>query len=154
MIVAGICLVATLGIVVMDVALRYFFHAPISWAHELIRGYLMAGIFFPALARATRNQEHIRVDILYQFFPSSVKRIADLFVAITMAALLVFIIRLLTLRLIEEYEQNRVLAGFIEWPLWLMTIIPLVGLIALFARLVADVFIAFNSSEAKLMDGS
>lgn len=136
MTVASGSLLAVMVIVVADVLLRYGLHAPLTWAHDLISYYLIAGLFFPALAHATRSGQHVRVDIVYLLLPATVRRLCDVLIGCAMALLVAFIISLLIDRLQDEFANDLVIAGFIEWPLWAMTAIPLLGMTAFLARLI------------------
>ena len=151
MFVACISMLAAMLIIVCDVVLRYGFHAPLTWVHDLIAYYLITGLFFPALAHATRNKEHIRVDLIYLHFTPQMKRLCDILINCAMAALVAYIIDLLIVRMLDEFRNDLVIAGFIEWPLWVMTALPLIGMMGFIARLIVDVL---NDVSAFLHPGS
>mgnify|MGYP000297776239 FL=1 len=138
MVAAGVSMLAVMAVVVLDVLMRYGFNAPFTWSHDLISYYLIAGLFFPALAHATRNGQHVRVDLVYILMPRRLQRACDLLVGLAMAALVCLMIVLLFERMSDELAKDLVIAGFIEWPLWAMTAIPLLGMTAFLARLLAD----------------
>lgn len=138
MVAAGASMLAVMVVVVLDVLMRYGFNAPFTWSHDLISYYLIAGLFFPALAHATRNGQHVRVDLVYILMPRRLQRACDLVIGLAMAALVCLMIVLLFERMSDELANDLVIAGFIEWPLWAMTAIPLLGMAAFLARLLAD----------------
>lgn len=61
--VACLCLGATVVVTTMQVALRYGFNSPQTWAEEVSR-YLLAWIILLGAAIAVARGTHIRVDIL------------------------------------------------------------------------------------------
>src|SRR3546814_5827562 len=50
-------------VIVVDVVMRYFFSAPLSWSYDLIGMYLVTLVFFLALADTFRRGGHIKVDL-------------------------------------------------------------------------------------------
>jgi len=82
------CLVAAmLAIICYDVLLRYAFNAPTTWANEL-SVYLLAGITFLGLAHAHAERAHVRVDIVLDRLPASLRHAVSLAVAARVPALL------------------------------------------------------------------
>lgn len=68
-------------LMVFEVISRYFFKNPTIWVHEL------CGQFFAAYIALTGGwvllqQSHVAVDIVYQFFPDSFKRLSDIVVSL------------------------------------------------------------------------
>ena len=53
-------LAAIVTVLVVQVILRYFFHAPLSWPEEFSQ-FLLVGISFFGMYRAFRQNDHIRI---------------------------------------------------------------------------------------------
>ena len=60
---------------------RYIFNSPTNWAHEGM--FLMFGMQYVLAAGFTHREEaHVRVDVLYQYFPVRMKYIANIFTSV------------------------------------------------------------------------
>lgn len=57
-----------------DVAMRYFFNAPTSWAIEVAQYLMLATIFLP-LAYVQQTRNHIKVELLTSNLPARVRNI-------------------------------------------------------------------------------
>ena len=55
---------ALLGLVTLDVVLRYFFNAPLQWSRDA-NGLLLLVVLFSALPAAWDRGHHIRMEVLY-----------------------------------------------------------------------------------------
>ncbi|WP_051340930.1 TRAP transporter small permease [Azospirillum halopraeferens] len=63
MALAALGLLASLGLVVWAIGMRYLLNTPVPWTDELV-GYLLVAIVMLAAADALRRGEHIAVDVL------------------------------------------------------------------------------------------
>lgn len=63
--VAGAALVASTGLYVAEVALRYAFNAPTTWSGEFVE-YGLLVIIFLSLPEVTRAKAHITMDLVSQ----------------------------------------------------------------------------------------
>lgn len=60
---------------------RYIFNSPTNWAHEGM--FLMFGMQYVLAAGFTyREDAHVRVDVIYQYFPDRLKGLVDVFTSI------------------------------------------------------------------------
>lgn len=57
-----------------DVAMRYFFNAPKSWAIEIAQ-YLMLAVFFLPLAYVQQDRRHIKVELFVSHLPIRIRKI-------------------------------------------------------------------------------
>jgi TRAP-type C4-dicarboxylate transport system permease small subunit len=57
-----------------DVAMRYFFNAPTSWAIEIARYLMLATVFLP-LAYVQQMRQHIKVELFISHLPVRVRNI-------------------------------------------------------------------------------
>ena len=64
-----------------EVVGRYLFNSPTNWAHESM--FLMFGMQYVLAAGFTNREDaHVRVDVIYQFFPTRLKGLVDVFTSI------------------------------------------------------------------------
>ncbi len=132
---AGIALFVIMGIVFVDVFLRYIFNAPLAWSYDLISIYLMGIAFFFSLSETLRRNHHVAVDILYLHFSLPVRRAWKL-VGWTLTFALFLVIFLLDVRTAwSRWEGEHVVAGAIPWPTWIPAAIAAVGFGLILARL-------------------
>ena len=59
-----------------DVAMRYFFNAPTSWAIEIARYLMLATVFLP-LAYVQQMRQHIKVELFISHLPVQVRNIVS-----------------------------------------------------------------------------
>lgn len=69
-------------IIALDVVLRYFFNAPLSWSHE-VNGLLLLLVFLGSLIYCWDQGKHVRMEIFYNRFSSKFKMMSDLASALT-----------------------------------------------------------------------
>jgi TRAP-type C4-dicarboxylate transport system permease small subunit len=67
---------ALLGLVTLDVLLRYFFNAPLQWSRDA-NGLLLLVVLFSALPAAWDRGHHIRMEIIYLRLPARWRVLAD-----------------------------------------------------------------------------
>lgn len=77
--VGSIALALLMFVTVADVIGRYFFNRPLPGTFELTE-MLMVFIVFLALGLAQHHNEHISLDLAYNYFPSRLKKGTDLIV--------------------------------------------------------------------------
>jgi TRAP-type C4-dicarboxylate transport system permease small subunit len=116
--IAGIAMFLIMMVVVIDVVLRYFFNAPLSWAFELISLYLMVGLFFFALSDTLANHAHVCVDILHLYMPARLRHAAEFIGYAAAIPVFVGIFYMSVTATWEAYQGAEVLAGHIAWPTW------------------------------------
>lgn len=63
----GLFLLLMLAQITLDVALEYFFDAPIEGNLEIVSVYYMVGVAFLPLALVELRHEHIRVELIVRF---------------------------------------------------------------------------------------
>jgi TRAP-type transport system small permease protein len=88
--VGCLALFMMMGFTVLDVSMRYVFNAPILGAYEITQ-YLIAILIFSFLGYAQAQKIHVSVDILYNVFPTGVRRGIDL-LNLTVSLILMFLI--------------------------------------------------------------
>ncbi len=77
---------ALLGLVTIDVVLRYVFSAPLQWSRDA-NGLLLLITLFSALPAAWDRGHHIRMEIFYLRWPARLRVAADVLSAVAGIAL-------------------------------------------------------------------
>lgn len=137
---ASICLFAIMVIVVVDVALRYLFNAPLGWSYDLISLYLMVALFFLALSVTQRDDHHVRVDIVFRHVSPRVRHSMELVGYLLTAVVLAGIVYQGSVKFWISWQNNDVMAGAVPWPTWLGAAFVPLGVGLLLLRLVFSVF--------------
>jgi TRAP-type C4-dicarboxylate transport system permease small subunit len=77
--IGSIALAVLMFLTVADVLGRYLLNYPVPGTFELTE-MLMVPIVFLALGLAQHHDEHISLDLAYNYFPAQLKRASDVFV--------------------------------------------------------------------------
>jgi TRAP-type transport system small permease protein len=93
--IAGTTLFALMCVVAADVAGRYLFNKPLPAGYEMVQA-LMGLLVFVTLPLVSRNNDHIALGLLDQYFTGRADRLRRVFVHLFSAAVL----------------------GFVTWRLW------------------------------------
>jgi TRAP-type C4-dicarboxylate transport system permease small subunit len=127
---------ALLGLVTVDVLLRYLFNAPLQWSRDA-NGLLLLVVLFSALPAAWDRGHHIRMEIFYLRLPARWRVAAD-----TISALAgVTFFALLTVQAVEFTRYMAFIGETgedLEAPLWpAMAFVAISGTVFV-ARLIAN----------------
>src|SRR5690625_539186 len=108
--------------------MRYVLDVPTTWHDEIARYLVIWGVLLGS-AVALRDNEHIRVEVLYNFLPKSMKKLVNQFANLTI--LLFFIVMIVYgFQLVETkfVSGENSTSGLL--PLWIVySILPLSGVI-------------------------
>lgn len=137
-VLTGLILMVIMFVVFADVVLRYVFHAPLVWAHDLIAMYLMVALFFLALSWSYAAGQHITVDLLYRRMSVPVRNLARALSSILSAIIIAIIGWKVGLMSYDSWRLGDVIAGPIAWPTWIPSAIAMLGCILLLVRLVTE----------------
>jgi len=85
-----VCFAATVGVVSLQVILRYGFNAPLLWTEIAARLFFAWSVFL-GTALAFRYHYHIRIDVLLGFLPRPLARICELLADAVVAGMLLFL---------------------------------------------------------------
>ena len=136
MVLSAASFLAIMGVMVIDVLLRYLASSPLGWSFELLTRYLVLTAFFFAVSYTWRRDDHLYVEIVYRMLPVR-PRSAILFVlhvAITAIIGAMFWLAVETTN--ESWQAGERLVGDIPWPVWTSHVIVAIGLGALAIRAV------------------
>jgi TRAP-type C4-dicarboxylate transport system permease small subunit len=141
MVVAAMCLFAIMVVGTVDVAGRYGFNSPLTWAYDLIALYLMSGLFFFALADTLRVNEHVSVDMLHSAMTPR-QRHAALVIGYALVSVVFALMTWAALaRMIVGYRNDEVVTrGAIDWPTWVYLLFVTLGFAVTWMRIVFRFF--------------
>lgn len=70
------CLLVACTINFVNIIGRYFFHAPIVWAEEIMQFLMIGGVFLGA-PMVTLRRAHISMDMILMIFPTRLRTLLD-----------------------------------------------------------------------------
>ncbi|MGM8211912.1 TRAP transporter small permease [Virgibacillus sp. W0430] len=127
----GISIMGVTLLLFVNIILRYFFSAGITWAEELIR-YVIIWITFLGSAICFRRGIHVGIDLLMDYLPKSGKKIVQL---------LIYFISILFMLLLIKYGFELVafsmntsqVSPALQVPMyWVYLAIPIGAILSLF----------------------
>lgn len=133
---AAAMLMTIMLVATVDVALRYLFNSPLGWSYDVISLYLMAGVFFLALAETLERHAHIAVDLLHGHLSPRARHVALLPGYVLSAIVLGAISWLSAVRAVESHASGDVIAGRFDWPTWIPAAFVALGFAVLALRVV------------------
>lgn len=135
----GLGLMFIMLVIVVDVVMRYFFSAPLSWSYDMIGMYLVTLVFFLALADTFRRGGHIKVDLFENLRRTRLFAVAEI---LGYCASLVFFALILKQMLesgVEGMLAGDVVDGAIPWPTWPPYLLAALGVALLMIRIALNV---------------
>jgi TRAP-type C4-dicarboxylate transport system permease small subunit len=146
---AGVVLFAIMCLVVANAVLRYALNAPIAGTLELTESALPLVIFM-SLAVTQFHGGHIRVVLVTQHFPSSVRQILRVFALLVGAGLFAWAAWAAFGMTMKSMAFNEMERGSIRFPLWPVKMTVFVGLVLLAIQFFIDAI--FVAAGGKLPD--
>lgn len=148
--IASKLIFAVVGVMVINVVMRYFFNAPIFWAFH-VSLYMCAAFSLLAAGYCLLHKTHVKIDIFYRRFSRRTRATLD---TITAGLFFLFIIILLwqgILGFVDSWQlQETVIAAWrvVLWPFKLM--VPIGAALLLLqgmAKFSRDFFYAVSGKE-------
>lgn len=121
---------ALVGLVSLDVTLRYVFNAPLQWARD-VNGLLLLVTIFSGLPHAWDRAYHIRMEVFYSRFSAGRKRFADILSSVS-GVIFFGMIAVQAARFVPFMIQTGETGEDLEFPLW-----PFMGVLSFCAVVVA-----------------
>ncbi|UCE32497.1 MAG: TRAP transporter small permease [Burkholderiales bacterium] len=132
---AGFALLGIMGVVCIDVMMRYAFNAPLGWVYDLVSLYVLATVFYLSVSRTFAADEHVRIDVLVRRFgPRAVRWLERIHLSCALPVF-VAIAWLAVQEAVSAYAQDMVLSGPIPWPSWPTPALVAIGTTMLALRL-------------------
>ena len=146
--VAAFCLSVMILVVLCQIILRNFFHTGLADADVLVR-HLVLWVVFLGAGIATRENRHIRIDVLTRVFPRYVKRYIDAVVCLFSAGVCLFLSYGAVSFVRDEFHSGFRLTMF-NMPVWpLEIIIPVGYLIVTVHLLISGTAVFLNKTGEK-----
>lgn len=140
--ISGLFIVGGLGILFIQVIMRYILDLPTTWHDEVARYLIVWGVLLGS-AVAIRDNQHIQVDILYQFFPKSLQKWVNLFAHLITMMFFIFMIYYGFQLVADKMSSGQNSTG--EFPLWLIySILPISGVLMAIRTLAKLIQILLN----------
>ena len=129
---------AMMVLIVSNTVGRYVLNTPIHGTIELTE-FMMVGIVYFTLAYAQANKKHLRVELLYEFFPRKIQLACDL--AAYMIGLIVFALISWqgVLSFLDSWEFGEATMGYVAFPIYPAKAAVPVGCFLLCLRLYIDI---------------
>lgn len=124
-----------MGIVVIDVGMRYALNRPLVWAYDVISLYLMAALFYFAVADAYQAKSLVNIDMLYERMSLRWQACVRAISNVTAFAFFVITTYAAYIRMVEDIEDGAALSGIVPWPTWPCSAIVAFGSLLLAVRL-------------------
>lgn len=144
------------GVVIVDVVLRYIFNDPFIWSLEFNQWMLLV-IFIFALPECTRQNGHIRMELVVSNLPPRLREVFD-FAYVGCAIWLFFLLaRHAWEEFVFDYEFDRV-TEYVQLPIWLhhLMIVGMCSMLIVYfvMRLIASILgsSAFSRTESLGME--
>lgn len=130
---AGLCIVAILLLVCIEVVLRQFRHSML--VADEIAGYLNAAAVFLGLAYTLRSGGFIRVEVVYDAMPSGLRIFARWIFTTIAAAFVAIVLFYAVLHVLYAFEQDTRAVSVLNTPEWLPQSVMVIGLAVLLLQL-------------------
>jgi C4-dicarboxylate transporter, DctQ subunit len=88
--VASIALVFLVGFTFLGVIMRYIVGQPLGWIEE-IQAFLIVWVVFAAGGAAYRTRNHSAIDVLYDIFPESLKKLDNIVIGVVVVLVLLYL---------------------------------------------------------------
>jgi TRAP-type mannitol/chloroaromatic compound transport system permease small subunit len=134
--VCAFLIVPLIGMILLEVALRFFFNLPTSWVHES-SGYLLAAYSVLAGGYALLHRAHVNVDILFTRFSPRKQSVISLFTWVLFFyyfAIIIWRTGEASLFSIQIWEHSPSTWGPLFWPVRLL--IPIGSILILLQGIV------------------
>ncbi|MET4000101.1 TRAP transporter small permease [Marinobacterium sp. MBR-109] len=125
---AGLAMIVIMGIVVLDVVMRYVFSSPLSWPYTLIGHYLMAALFFLALSDTMQHHGHIALDVFLPILPRRLRNMMQASGFGISSSLVAFIAYLGIEQAILAWSRDERFADSLALPSWVPYALLSVGM--------------------------
>ena len=143
-------ILAVVGLITIDVVLRYFFNAPIFWAHH-VSLYMYGGFIMLAGGYCLLHRAHVRIDVIYRRLSRRTQAILDVITAGLFFLYIVILLKAGYDAFVESWKlQETVIAAWrvVLWPAKLA--VPIAAVLLLLqgtAKFGRDLFYAVRGRE-------
>lgn len=146
--VSMLSLLLMMFIIFFDVFGRFVFNTPITGAKEVIEFTMIFLVYF-GLSYTQSKNGHVGMDLFIDIFKRNKGKFyyflltINSLVSISVAAFLIIFSYSATLNV---YKRG-VLSIYLQWPMWIMSLAMLLGMVLLLIRLLKEFTLAIKSSK-------
>jgi TRAP-type C4-dicarboxylate transport system permease small subunit len=126
---AALIVILIAGSFCYEVAARYFFNAPTSWANAVV-SYLLCAVIFLAMPEQTRRRAHIAITILADRANAAWRRIWRMLIAATAAATCLAVFWISASETWTQFRDGVLTVATYEIPKWWISIFIAYGLLS------------------------
>lgn len=134
----GIAVAILTVMVFIAVVMRYLFNAPLSYADE-ISTYLIMAIGFLGFAYTMKSGGHIRVEVLYNLFPTNVQRFVRIVAYVLLFIFTVILLASSILLVLDYYRTGTSAETVLMTPLFFPASLMVIGSVLLLVNLIAEI---------------
>jgi len=116
-IIVGFCLLASTLLITLNVILRFFFGAGISWSDELVR-YLIIVLTFVGSAICVRTGKHISIDLLSGRLKGNKRNYLMILINI-IGLIFMLAVAIFSLKIIQNNFKFPQLSPALQIPMWI-----------------------------------
>ncbi|GGE44736.1 C4-dicarboxylate ABC transporter permease [Primorskyibacter flagellatus] len=131
---SAIALAGIMCTVMLDVVLRYVFHAPLVWSYDLIGLYLVGAVFFFALSDTMQQHGHIALDVFVPLIPFRLRHAAQSAGFAASTLLLAAITWLEYGQAVQALVADNRIAGIVPFQTWVAHAVLALGMGVLVLR--------------------
>jgi len=106
-------------IVIADVVMTHFFHAPLKWAFE-VSEYVLAFIVFLGAGWLMREEGHLRFDMLLNRLSSKWRAAMEAFLSVVMFIVSVVVVWAGITICVSLYQRGARMESVLQWPRWIL----------------------------------
>lgn len=143
--VSGLLIAAGLGVLFLQVIMRYVLSMPTTWHDEIGRYLIIWGVLIGS-AVAIRDNQHIKVDIFYKLLPKGLQKWVNVFAYLITMFFFAFMIIYGYQIVIEKFISGQNSTG--GFPLWIIyLILPISGVLMIIRTIAKLIGIFINKHE-------
>jgi TRAP-type transport system small permease protein len=144
---AGFLIAAMTILVFLQVIFRYVLDAPLDWSEEMA-SFAFVWMALLGASVGLKNDEHPRLDIFYQIFPDSVKRLCSFIINLAILFMLVVLFIFgLKLTIAMKMQRTAALGYSISY---VYAVLPLSAIIMFIHVFVKSLLLVFNSKAEEI----
>lgn len=144
----GILILASVSVVV-DVTLRYVFRSPIHGATESL-GIALPFVAFLSMSFALSRGSHVRVTILFDRLPRTLRLWADNFTCLVGIGFLGVLVYFGSLHFYESFVVNEEMMSQVYLPAWLGKFAMPLGFFFFFTQYLIRIFVNFERLAGRI----
>ena len=143
-------LLAIVALNAVNIVLRYFFRAPLSWAEEAMLYLMIFGVYVGAISVAWQ-QAHIRIDAVLDFAPPARRKVLEIVSTLVLAAVLVPVV-LASFRVVSllfDFDQR---SDALHLPMWIAQSVVPVSLLLIVVMSLLRILVQLTGADGAADD--